>query len=134
MDVKIADLRHRITFQTLERTPDGQGGFQETWSDFETVWAKIETASAGSRYFAQRIEDIYDQRIIVRSTGLSLPIIGDLLTVGFFVIGAISGQPERRIESMRIKFKTRYFQIQGVHRKDERLWWTEIRAKENVGS
>jgi SPP1 family predicted phage head-tail adaptor len=37
------DLRHRITLQQKTKIPDGQGGYTESWADFVTVWAAIET-------------------------------------------------------------------------------------------
>lgn len=30
-------LRHEVTFQTVARVPNGEGGTQETWSDLTTV-------------------------------------------------------------------------------------------------
>lgn len=36
-------LRHRITFQRVTLTSDGQGGQEETWADYTTIWADVET-------------------------------------------------------------------------------------------
>lgn len=41
--ISVGDLSHRITFQTVTRTSDGQGGWTETWADFVTAWADIQT-------------------------------------------------------------------------------------------
>lgn len=38
---RISELRERITFQQRTRTLDEFGGFEETWSNLWTQWAKI---------------------------------------------------------------------------------------------
>lgn len=108
-EIKIADLRHRITFQSLTRTPDDQGGYTSAWTDFATVWAKIDPSSGDERVFAQKIEPNYDHKIYIRNlTGLST--------------------------SMRVSFDGRFFQIHSIARKEERRWWIEIKVKEGVAS
>jgi SPP1 family predicted phage head-tail adaptor len=43
----IGAMRHRITLQTpAAATPDGDGGFTETWTALATVWASIVPATA----------------------------------------------------------------------------------------
>ena len=39
------ELDQRVTFQTLSRTPDGQGGSAEAWADIGTVWAHVRPRS-----------------------------------------------------------------------------------------
>lgn len=41
--MNIGQLRHKITFQTVTRQSDGQGGWDETWNDYITVWAHFKT-------------------------------------------------------------------------------------------
>lgn len=38
---RISELRERITFQQRTRTFDEFGGFEETWSNLWTQWARI---------------------------------------------------------------------------------------------
>jgi SPP1 family predicted phage head-tail adaptor len=43
----IGAMRHRITLQTPSTaTPDGDGGFTNTWAALATVWASIVPATA----------------------------------------------------------------------------------------
>lgn len=109
MGVKIAELRHRIKFQSLTRTPDGQGGWDESWSDFAEVWAKIEPVSASERYFSQQIQQTISHRITIRNL-------------------------EGLVSEMRILFEDRVFQIHGIRREIEERWFIMIDAQEGVGS
>jgi SPP1 family predicted phage head-tail adaptor len=106
---KIADLRQRIKFQNLVRAPDGQGGFTESWTDFQEVWAQVVPASAKELYFAQQIRPEITHKITIRN-----------------LIGLNT--------SMRILFGSRVFQVKGIRNEDERLWFQFIDAVENVGS
>jgi SPP1 family predicted phage head-tail adaptor len=45
--MRIGSLRHRVTVQNPSTpTPDGDGGFTQTMTDAEIVWAEIRPASA----------------------------------------------------------------------------------------
>ena len=107
--MKIANLRQRISIEQLARTPDGQGGFTESWSEFASVWAAIEPASASERYFAQRIESNISHKITIRWL-------------------------DNVKSEMRIIFEGRIFQIHGVRRINEERWFMTIDCMENVGS
>jgi SPP1 family predicted phage head-tail adaptor len=106
----ISQLRHRIKFQTLSRTPDLQGGYVETWVDFYECWAKIEPKSGNERRFADRIEDFYDHEITIRWTGTLLKA------------------------EMQIIFDNRIFQIKGLIKPDERRWYFNIKCQEKAGT
>jgi SPP1 family predicted phage head-tail adaptor len=106
---KISELRHRIKIQSLTRSSDGQGGWNESWSDFVEVWASIKPSSASERYFSQKIEMNVTHKIVVRWL--------DGLT-----------------QEMRIDFEGRIFQIKGIRRQNEQRFFIEIDAQENVGS
>lgn len=109
MGVKISELRHRIKFQSLVRASDGQGGFEESWVDFTEVWAKVKPSIGKERYFSDRVEPITSHKIVIRwTTGL--------------------------VESMRIRFEDRTFQIKSIDREDERRFFIYIDAEENVAS
>lgn len=112
MGVKTRELRHRITFQTLTLTPDGQGGSTESWAnipDTPTCWAKVTPKSAKERYFSQRVEMNTTHEIVVRWRN-------DLTS------------------KMRIVHEGKIFQIHGIRAEDEERWWTYIDAEENVGT
>ncbi len=109
MGAKIAQLRHRITIQSLARTSDGQGGWTEVWTDFKTVWAQVLPKSASQRYFSQKIEQTTTHEITIRWM--------DGIT-----------------QEMRIDFEGRKFQIHGVRRENEERWFLILDAEEGVGS
>lgn len=109
MAAKIAELRHRIKFQSLSRTPDGQGGFTESWTDFTEVWAKIIPKNGKERYFSQQIQ----------------PVISHEITVRWL---------EGITTEMRILFEGRIFQIHSIRRDIEERWFITIDAEEGVGS
>jgi SPP1 family predicted phage head-tail adaptor len=47
--MQIGKLRHRVIIQEKVLTPDGQGGNSQSWREFATVWASVE--SQGGREF-----------------------------------------------------------------------------------
>lgn len=49
--VKIGNLKHRITFQSLVATTNENGFDVETWVDHKTVWAAVSNLN-GREYFA----------------------------------------------------------------------------------
>jgi len=109
---KIQELRHRIDFQSLQKTADGQGGFTSAWVTYQSCWAKIKNASAVERVYGQKLEDNYTHEIIIRNT----------------LDHAIQKASDR------ILFGTRIFQIDTIQFIDERKWWIKITAMEGVAS
>lgn len=87
--MKIGKLRHRITIQQLTRTPDGSGGYTETWPTFSTVWASINPVHGKELFEAQQIQSNVTHKIRIR-----------------YLSGVKS--------SMRVSFESRIFQIQSV--------------------
>ena len=43
------ELRHQIELQSFTSTPNGMGGFSQTWSTAATVWAAIWPTSASEQ-------------------------------------------------------------------------------------
>jgi SPP1 family predicted phage head-tail adaptor len=112
MDIKIAELRHRIALERLQQTPDGQGGATLEWNLVQECWAKITPKSGAQRVFAQKLEDVYDHEIIIRNT--------------------LDHLPQKAAD--RIRYDDRLFHIHSVQYVDEREWWILIRAREGVAS
>lgn len=112
MDIKIAELRHRIALESLQQTPDGQGGATLAWNLVQECWAKITPKSGAERVFAQKLEDVYDHEILIRNT--------------------LDHLPNKAAD--RIRYGNRLFQIHSVTFVDERQWWILIRVKEGVAS
>lgn len=64
--VKIGDLRHRITFQSENKTPDGYRGHTSTWNDVVTVWGKVEPVSGREYYYANQLKNAISHKITIR--------------------------------------------------------------------
>lgn len=106
----IGELRHRIQFQEAALVDDGYGGQVETWSEFETVWARVEPLSTRERMFAQKLEGNVTHKIKIR-----------------YLEGITT--------AMRISFKGRIFKILGPPiNLDERGRWLELQCEEGSGS
>lgn len=109
-DPKIDTLRHRLQFESLTLTPDGQGGFTESWTVYATRWGSFEPSGGGEFNVSQQIQVINDFKIYVRYDALIN-------------------------ETMRIFRQGKYYQIKSVDKFDnEKGFFLEIKAKENTGT
>lgn len=63
---RIGNMRERITLQRLERTPDGGGGFEETFVDVASVWARVEPVKSSEQFMAGGIQGIDDLLVHIR--------------------------------------------------------------------
>ena len=109
---RIGALRHRVTFQYLTRTTDGQGGFTSTWADMPSlpeVWGEVTPAKTYERFFSEQIQYQRSHQVIVRyRTDLT--------------------------QEMRMLFDSRIFQIKGIRKPDERKFFLVIDLQENQGT
>lgn len=109
---RIGTLRHRVTFQVLTETPDGQGGFTSTWADIgvnPTVWGEIIPAKTYERFFSQQIQYQRTHQVTIRyRTDIT--------------------------QTMRMVFEGRIFQIKSVRAPEERKFFTVIDLEENQGT
>jgi SPP1 family predicted phage head-tail adaptor len=112
VDIKIGELRHRIKFQRLSRTSDGQGGALITWNDLQTCWAKIESSLGDESQFAEKLRDTKHFKITIRNT------------LDFEIQKAMD----------RIEYEGRYFQIKSIENVDERKFWIMLKVEEGVAS
>lgn len=107
--VEIRELNQRITLQALTRTEDGQGGWDESWSDFATVWAKVIPKKARERQFAQQIQEVTTHEITIRKlTGVTT--------------------------EMRVQHGSNTYQLHGHIRYDSRNFFMILDAEQGVGS
>lgn len=104
--ISVADLRHRITIQTLTETADGSGGFSSSWADTVSIWAGITPASGYERAQGMQLEAVITHKIIMRyRTDVTA--------------------------KQRIKYGTRYFAITSVINLDEANRYLQIMAAES---
>ena len=59
-------MRRRITLQTVERTPDGGGGYTETLTDLATVWARVHPLTGREQLLAMQTEAMQMHRFTIR--------------------------------------------------------------------
>jgi SPP1 family predicted phage head-tail adaptor len=65
----IADLKHRITIQQPALTPDGAGGFAESWQNIATapsVYAAITPMAGGEQFKFSQLEATATHHITIR--------------------------------------------------------------------
>jgi SPP1 family predicted phage head-tail adaptor len=90
-------LRHRVTVQRATDSIDQYGDQTPTWTSLGTVWASVEPLSGREYFAAAQMQSEVSTRIVIR------PISGVTLT-----------------PKDRVKFGSRYFDIQSVINRDER--------------
>jgi SPP1 family predicted phage head-tail adaptor len=66
MQYRIGELDQRITVERKERTPDGGGGFVETWTAQATIWALVRPMSGRERAHAQQTQSGGNYLVVVR--------------------------------------------------------------------
>lgn len=108
----VVHLNRKIILQGAQRTPDGAGGYAETWGQLGTLWAEIR-AGAGS----ERSEDLLTvsrvpMKVIVR--------------------GAPIGSPRRPKPDQRFVEGGRIFSILSVSEMDARGRYLVCQACEEV--
>lgn len=64
--MRIGQLKDRVTIQNYVRTPDGYGGYTETWQDIATVWANIKPLRGREFFQAQQIQSEVTHKITIR--------------------------------------------------------------------
>ena len=68
----VGKLRHRLTLEAADETPDGAGGVVRTWTALGAIWAAIEPVSAGDAVVADKRVGALTHRIVVRHRELTL--------------------------------------------------------------
>lgn len=53
--IAIGEMRERVTLQSPQRTPDGAGGADITWTSGASVWAKVEERHGQERLAGERL-------------------------------------------------------------------------------
>ena len=101
----LSRLRHRVTLQSPQLTPDGSGGYVELWSDTGTIWASIEPLSSAMRLTAEQMDYTVTHRVTLRYRAA--------VSVG-----------------MRLSFKSRILHIHAVINPEERNIWLQLLAEE----
>lgn len=106
---RIGQLRHLVTVQSEEKTPDGMGGYSLSWTDGATFWARIEPISGREQLQAMQLQENITHRIHCRErTDVSA--------------------------GKRLKFGSRVFNVRAAFDIHERGRYLEIMAEEGVAT
>ena len=65
----IGELRHRITLEAPQETPDGLGGVTRSWSVLAQIWAAIEPLGGGDGMVADKRVARLTHRVVMRNRG-----------------------------------------------------------------
>lgn len=96
--MRAGKLRHQVTIEEPTRTPDAGKGYTTVWSALSggtNIWASIEPLTSSDRFAQAHAYNGQTHTVTIRK-----------------LTGVLS--------TMRVKFGTRYFAIQGVTDTDER--------------
>jgi len=107
-------LTHKLELEELQRTPDGAGGFAETWVALGTLWAAIRAGAGRERSDQAQPQSVQTLVITVR--------------------GAEITSPRRPRADQRFRKGTRIFAIQAVAEGDPMGRYLICRCIEEVGT
>lgn len=105
--MRAGNLRHKITIQKPTEASDGIGGMTTTWGTFKSVRAAIWPLRGTEYIAAMQVTSEISHKIRIRYL--------DNVT-----------------SKMRIKFGTRYFDIQSIINPDERDIYLEMMCRETT--
>jgi len=105
--MRAGDLRHKIVLQEPTETSDGMGGMTTTWSTFKRVWAAIWPLKGAEYLAAMQTTSEMTHKIRIRYMANVTP-------------------------KLRIKWGSRYFDIQSAINPDERNIYLEMICRETT--
>ena len=65
----IGELRHRLTLEAPQETPDGLGGVTRNWSALAQIWAALEPLGGGDGVVADKRVTRLTHRVVIRKRG-----------------------------------------------------------------
>ena len=92
----VGDLRHRITLEAVQRTPDGGGGGLESWTAVADIWASITPLQGNEIVAADTTAGRITHTIITRWRADIAPAMRFRYAARLFEIEAVIDIDERR--------------------------------------
>jgi SPP1 family predicted phage head-tail adaptor len=92
----IGRLRHRLTLEAADRTPDGGGGASEAWATVATVWAEITPTGGTESVDADALTGRISHEIVFRYRPDIAPVMRLRSAARLFEIAAVIDVDERR--------------------------------------
>jgi SPP1 family predicted phage head-tail adaptor len=98
MDIRIGDLRHRVTLEQSVRADDGCGGAIETWEAVAQLWGAVRPLSGFERETADQLAGRVTHEVWVRYRAGVEPEMRFTANAGarVFEIRAVIDSGERR--------------------------------------
>lgn len=92
----IGRLRHRLTLEAANRTPDGGGGASEAWTTVAEVWAEITPIAGTEAIDADALTGRVSHEIVFRYRSGVAPVMRLRSGTRLFDIAAVIDVDERR--------------------------------------
>lgn len=108
-------LSRKLVLEERQQSPDGAGGFLETWVALGTLWAEIDSRSG-------------------RETGRRPATAVSLTTLRILTRGAPVGDPRRPKPDQRFRDGARIYRILAVAERDPQAKYLTCFANEEVGA
>lgn len=96
MDLRIGDLRHRLSIEAPVRNDDGLGGSDAAWAEMAVVWAAVRPISGSERERADQFAGRLTHEIWIRYRDDIRPEMRFRFTARTFEIRAVIDPGERR--------------------------------------
>ena len=59
-------LNQPVSLYQVQRTPDGGGGWEETWAKVADTWARVEAATGAERLAAGQVQSDLEYHVTIR--------------------------------------------------------------------
>lgn len=92
----IGRLRHRLTLEAADRTPDGGGGASEAWTTVAEVWAEVTPTSGTETVDADALTGRISHEIVFRYRPDVAPVMRLRSAARLFEIAAVINVDEGR--------------------------------------
>ncbi|MEO8651001.1 MAG: phage head closure protein [Hyphomicrobiaceae bacterium] len=94
--IAIGRLRHRLTLEAANRTPDGGGGASETWTTIAEIWAEITPTGGAESVDADALTGRVSHEIVLRYRPDVAPVMRLRSAARLFEITAVIDVDERQ--------------------------------------
>ena len=74
--INAGELRHRVTLQERDSTPDAHGDFLDNWTQFAELWAKVEPIRGNERFDAAKYRSEVTHRVTIRLSSYEMLAAG----------------------------------------------------------
>ena len=81
----LGTLNRRATLRAQTLTPDGGGGFTESWDVVAIVWARLEPVTGADRGASDKLESRVRHKIVLRRSNACAP--GQRVEIGARIFG-----------------------------------------------